>query len=137
VGYKNGDFDGKPTEKPWQADGPGWHLRANGGMLTTVGEMYQWIRALNERKVFDNSALTKYLTPYVQEDAASSYYSYGWVVGSSTLGKVYWHDGGNGIFSAIACNFPDDETIIIIASNDSTVEANDLVYELMAIIAAP
>jgi CubicO group peptidase (beta-lactamase class C family) len=135
VGYMNGDFDGKPTEKPWLQDGPAWHLRANGGILTTVEEMYTWILALNEKKVFDSNALTKYLTPYVREGSASSYYSYGWVVDDSPLGKVYWHDGGNEIFSAVAFHFPESDTIIIIASNDSTVEASDLVNELVAIIA--
>jgi CubicO group peptidase (beta-lactamase class C family) len=134
VGYMNGDFDGKPTEKPWLEDGPAWHLRANGGILTTVEEMYTWIISLNEQKVFDNNALTKYLTPYIREGSASSYYSYGWVVDDSPLGKVYWHDGGNEIFSAVAFHFPESETIIIIASNDSTVEASDLVNELVAVL---
>ncbi|MCD9015323.1 serine hydrolase domain-containing protein [Parachryseolinea silvisoli] len=137
VGYRNGDLDGKPTEKPWMNDGPGWHLRANGGILTTVEEMYHWIRALNEKKVLDESALTKYLTPYVKEDEGSGYYSYGWVVDSGTLGQLYWHDGGNGIFSAVTCSFPETETIIIIASNDSTIDASDLVEDLIAIIGAP
>jgi CubicO group peptidase (beta-lactamase class C family) len=137
VGYMHGDFDGKPTEKPWLEDGPAWHLRANGGILTTVEEMNTWISALNEEKVFDSDALTKYLTPYVQEGTESSYYSYGWVVDDSPLGKVYWHDGGNDIFSAIAFHFPESETVIIIASNDSTVEASDLADELVAILASP
>jgi CubicO group peptidase (beta-lactamase class C family) len=137
VGYRKGDLDGRPTEKPWMDDGPGWHLRANGGILTTVEEMYRWIRALNEKKVLDERALMKYLTPYVKEDEGSGYYSYGWVVDSGTLGRVYWHDGGNGIFSAVACNFPETETIIIIASNDSTIDASDLVEELITIIGAP
>lgn len=136
VGYREGDADGKPTEKPWRDDGPGWHLRANGGILTTVEEMYTWIAALNGNKVFDNKTLTKYLTPYVKEGAAPSYYSYGWVVDKGALGQVYWHDGGNGIFSAVACNFPDTETIIVMVSNDSTIEVYDLVDELIAIIAA-
>ena len=134
VGYMNGEDDGKPTEKPWLEDGPAWHLRANGGILTTVEEMYTWIIALNEKKVFDNNALTKYLTPYVREGNESSYYSYGWVVDDSPLGKVYWHDGGNEIFSAVAFHFPESDTIMIIASNDSTVEASDLVNELVEII---
>jgi CubicO group peptidase (beta-lactamase class C family) len=132
VGYNHGDFDGKPTDKPWLENGPGWHLRANGGILTSVEEMYKWIGALNDKKIFDDNALTKYLTPYVQEGTESSYYSYGWVVDSnSTLGPVYWHDGGNDIFSAVACNFPESETTIIIASNDSTFEAINLVDELI------
>jgi CubicO group peptidase (beta-lactamase class C family) len=137
VGYIDGEFDGKPTEMPWLEDGPAWHLRANGGILTSVAEMYTWIYALTEGKVFDNSALTKYLTPYVQEGTESSHYSYGWVVDDSPLGKVYWHDGGNDIFSAVALHFPESETVIIIASNDSTVDASDLVNDLVEVLAAP
>jgi CubicO group peptidase (beta-lactamase class C family) len=137
VGYIEGEFDGKPTEMPWLTDGPAWHLRANGGILTSVEEMYTWINALTEGKVFDDGALTKYLTPYVQEGTASSYYSYGWVVDDSPLGKVYWHDGGNDIFSAVALHFSESDTTIIIASNDSTVDASDLVNAFLEILATP
>lgn len=135
VGYNNGVADGKPTEKPWLQDGPAWHLRANGGVLTTVEDMHLWIRAIHDKAIFDANALTKYLTPYVQEEPETSYYSYGWVVDDSPLGKVYWHDGGNGIFSAIALYFPESDTMIVIASNDSKVEASELVNDLVGIIA--
>lgn len=135
IGYIKGEADGKPTEMPWLEDGPAWHLRANGGILTSVEEMYTWILALNKGKVFDKNALAKYLTPYVQEGMESSYYGYGWVVDDSPLGRVYWHDGGNDIFSAVALHFSESETIIVIASNDSTVDASDLVNDLVAILA--
>jgi CubicO group peptidase (beta-lactamase class C family) len=134
VGYKQGDLDGKPTDKPWLEDGPAWHLRANGGILTTVEDMYTWVKALKEKKVLDDNALKKYLAPYVKEDAESGYYSYGWVVDNSTLGPVHWHDGGNEIFSAAVFNFFESDTTIIIASNDSTVDAFDLAAELISII---
>jgi CubicO group peptidase (beta-lactamase class C family) len=135
VGYKDGNADGKPTGKAWLEDGPGWHLRANGGILTTVEEMYTWIDALNGEKVFDNATLKKYLTPYVKEDPESSYYGYGWVIDDELLGPVFWHDGGNEIFSAFACSFPESETMVIIASNDAAFDATDLAYRLVLIIA--
>jgi CubicO group peptidase (beta-lactamase class C family) len=134
LGYRQGDVDGKPTDKPWLEDGPGWHLRANGGILTTVEEMDKWVKALHEKKIFDENALTKYLTPHVKEGEESSYYGYGWVVDTSTLGPVYWHDGGNDFFSAVVCYFPESETTIIIASNDYTIDVLDLVEELISII---
>lgn len=135
VGYRKGEPDGKPTEKPWLADGPGWHLKANGGILTTADDMYSWINALTGKKVLDDKALAKYLTPYVQEGEESSYYCYGWVADESDLGRVFWHDGGNDIFSAIVSFFPDTETVIIMASNDSTIDAFDVADELMELVA--
>jgi CubicO group peptidase (beta-lactamase class C family) len=135
VGYINGVADGRPTEMPWLDDGPGWHLRANGGILTTVEEMSMWIKALNDKKVFDEMALKKYLTPYVKEDGESSYYSYGWVVSDSDQDTFYWHDGGNGVFSAIAVFYPETETVIVMVSNDSAIEVFDMAAEVVDLIA--
>jgi hypothetical protein len=39
---RNGKDWGTMRDKPWASDGPYWHLRANGGILSTVTDMYRW-----------------------------------------------------------------------------------------------
>src|SRR5262249_6991421 len=46
-GYlRDGKDWGTMRDKRWDSDGPYWHLRANGGILSTAGDMYRWHRAL-------------------------------------------------------------------------------------------
>ncbi|MEO7996254.1 MAG: serine hydrolase domain-containing protein [Gemmatimonadaceae bacterium] len=45
-GYRDGKDAGTFLERPHAADGPYWNLRGNGGMLSTVSDMYRFYRAL-------------------------------------------------------------------------------------------
>ena len=45
-GYSDGEDRGAINEKAHAPDGPWWHLRGNGGMLSTVGDMYRFYEAL-------------------------------------------------------------------------------------------
>ena len=60
VGYQNGKRWGTALDHPWLADGPGWHLRANGGILSTVGDMYKWYLSLKNNTVLPKTATDKW-----------------------------------------------------------------------------
>ena len=45
-GYDANGDNGTILEKPHAADGPYWNLRGNGGMVSTVGDMYRFYEAL-------------------------------------------------------------------------------------------
>jgi CubicO group peptidase (beta-lactamase class C family) len=47
-GYRNGEDVGTLLSKPHATDGPYWNLRGNGGMLSTVGDMHAFYKALFE-----------------------------------------------------------------------------------------
>ena len=50
-GYlRDGKDWGTMRDKAWDSDGPYWHLRANGGILSTAGDMYRWHLALLGRR---------------------------------------------------------------------------------------
>ena len=49
VGYRNGERWGAVYERGWLEDGPGWHLRANGGLHTTVDDMHRWLNTVRDR----------------------------------------------------------------------------------------
>ncbi len=117
-GYRNGRRWGTILERPWLADGPGWNLRANGGIHSTVGDMYRWHLALEDESVLSNLAKHKLYGRHADEGGGDSYYGYGWAITESERGTtLITHDGGNGIFFANFLRFVDEDVVIFLASN--------------------
>jgi CubicO group peptidase (beta-lactamase class C family) len=89
---------GKPFDHPWADDGPYWNLRGNGGLLSSARDMFRWHLALQRNQVLDRHAKHKLFKPHVRErPGGNSHYGYGWVVSQpGRLGRVVWHNGGNG-----------------------------------------
>jgi len=118
-GYR-GDKDwGTLIDKPWAEDGPYWHLRANGGILSTVEDMYKWHLALGGDKILSKEAKKVYYTPHVPEgEGADSYYGYGWAIFTTPRNtRLIAHNGGNMIFAADFRRYVDEDVVIIIMSN--------------------
>ncbi|UCE04600.1 MAG: beta-lactamase family protein, partial [bacterium] len=118
-GYR-GDKDwGTLIDKSWTEDGPYWHLRANGGILSTVEDMYKWHIALGGEKILSEEAKKAYYTPHVPEgEGADSYYGYGWAIFTTPRNtRLIAHNGGNMIFAADFRRYVDEEVVIIIMSN--------------------
>jgi hypothetical protein len=59
--------------------------------------MFRWHRALESEQVLDEQALAELFEPRVlEEPGGGTYYGYGWVVQDTDLGRILWHNGGNG-----------------------------------------
>jgi CubicO group peptidase (beta-lactamase class C family) len=118
-GYNSQGDWGTPLDKAWAPDGPWWNLRANGGILSTTGDLYRWHQALAGEKILSKAAKEKIFTPHVPEDEeGSSHYGYGWAI-SKTLRntRLIAHNGGNGIFAADFRRYVDEKTVLIVGSN--------------------
>src|SRR5262249_14022096 len=130
-GYlRDGKDWGTPRDKPWDADGPYWHLRPNGALLSTAGDMYRWHLALLGEAVLPKAAKDKYFTPHVPEGpVGGSHYGYGWVIDRTPRGgRVITHNGGNGVIAADCYRFLDDNVFLFTASNvagQSAIRASD------------
>ncbi len=134
VGYRNGERWGTALDRPWSTDGPGWHLRANGGVLSTVGDMYRWYVALRDHKVLPESATTKLFTPHIAEGPdGMSFYGYGWTIQELDGKRIIWHNGGNGVYNANMGFVPDDDICIIVSSNSNNVISDDISLQLLGI----
>ncbi len=122
VGYNKNDMAlGKPNEQPWAEDAPYWHLKANGGVLSTAEDLAKWHLALRANKILSNDAIKKYFTPYVKEGEEDSMYSYGWAIYKSSRNtRVAAHNGSNGIFFADFWRYLDDDIGIIMITNKFT-----------------
>ena len=120
-GYRGKMDWGTPLDKKWAADGPYWNLRGNGGVLSTVWDLYRWHRALLGEKILSNDAKSKMFARRVKESPNSkSWYSSGWNLSDTPRGtSVIQHNGGNTIFYADFVRFVDDNVVIIAASNRS------------------
>jgi CubicO group peptidase (beta-lactamase class C family) len=125
VGYKDGKRWGTMLEKPWAADGPYWALRGNGGIESTLSDLWTWSRALDTDAVLSAAERKKLFTPYVKEGPnGGSQYAYGWSISTTPWNtKLIAHDGGNGVFSADFRRYVDDRIVVITGTGDSTVKA--------------
>lgn len=121
VGYRGDERWGTPLEHPWAEDGPWWNLRANGGVLSTLGDLHRWHRALDGDTVLSEASRRKLFTPHVPEDeAGSSHYGYGWALFTTVRDtRLAAHDGSNGYFYADFRRYMDEDVLILYVTNDA------------------
>ena len=136
TGYKGEEKWGKPTERLWGDDRPGWHLKGNGGILSTIDDMYKWGKAILGDHVFTENEKKNYLSPYVPEGPdAQSYYAYGWVRIKSSRGtNVITHNGGNPYIQNDMYIYPDDKVIMYITSNNGDFSSIDQSGKILGLI---
>jgi len=124
-GYR-GDKDwGTLLDHPWLDSGPGWHLRGNGGILSTVGDMYKWHIALEGDKVLGPEEKKLLYFPHVKEgEDAESFYGYGWAIFTTRRNtKLVAHNGGNPYFSADFLRYVDEDVVVIVLANTNGYRA--------------
>ncbi len=140
VGYdKRGERWGSMLEHPWAEDGPYWHLRCNGGLLSTNRDMLTWLAALRSHKVLGVASVEKMFTPHVAEgEGALSHYGYGWALFTTRRGtRLITHNGGNGVqFADLLC-FADEDLAISLMSNASPRGMQDLAWEVGRMVLEP
>ena len=135
VGYREGSRWGTSLDHLWAIDGPGWHLRANGGILSTVGDMYNWYLSLRNNTVLPKLQTEKMFAPHVAEGPRQiSFYGYGWVVQNFGDGKMIWHNGGNGVYNAYVGFDMDQDICIVVSSNANNTVSDRIAAALYNIV---
>jgi len=119
-----GELDGTCLEWHWS-----WGYRGMGGVVTTVGDLLAWDRALRGDGVLDAGAKKKSYQPY------KGSYALGWMVETTGRGTVkVQHAGG---VAGFVCNFVrhlEDDAVIAVLSNGKsdvhglTRELEDLLF---------
>jgi len=139
IGYTNDSTWGKPTDKAWDKTAPYWHLKGNGGILSTTEDMYRWHQALMDNNVLSSEAKQKFYHPKLRaEENESNYYAYGWFVLKTPRNTdQVMHNGTNHIFYADMIRLPDEDIVLIMMSNKSHPGFNGLTSELLKIIFNP
>ena len=131
IGYRaDGDAWGRTFKNGWLPDGPGWYLRANGGLHATLDDLYRWHLALESSKILSAEARAKYLTGHVPSSpggGGGEQYAYGWGVQKSRRGgTVIAHNGGNGFLFTDFRRYVDEGVVIIAMSNQPVIPATQL-----------
>jgi CubicO group peptidase (beta-lactamase class C family) len=117
---------GRVYKNSWLPDGPGWYLRGNGGIQSTLGDLYRWHLALADGKVLSPEAVAKFQAGHVPSMGGESY-GYGWGVQKTRRGTtVVTHNGGNGFFFSDVRRYLDEKVVIIAMSNQPVVPATQL-----------
>ncbi|MBK9254989.1 MAG: serine hydrolase [Saprospiraceae bacterium] len=140
VGYENDNkVWGKPTDKEWDTSSPFWHLKGNGGILSTTEDLYKWHKCLLTEKVLSKDAKKKLYHPKLRTDETeNSYYSYGWDVSKTNRNTTQvWHNGTNRILYADFLRFVDENVTFIMLSNKSHPNFNNLNFEMARIVFNP
>ena len=127
IGYT---ADGKPWGRVyrngWLPDGPGWYLRGNGGLHSTLDDLYRWLLALDAATVLPADEVKKLQTGHV-DSSGGEHYAYGWGVQTTRRGtRVLTHNGGNGFFFTDVRRYVDEKVIIIAMTNEPSVPATQL-----------
>ena len=124
IGYRKGERWGEVYKRGWIEDGPNWHLRGNGGMHTSVDDMYEWLKTVQGGGVLNKDIAKRWTTGYVTENNGYSDYGYGWgVYEHKRWGKIITHSGSNRIFEADFAWLPEKDFFYYIQGNTSMFPA--------------
>lgn len=136
VGYRGSERWGTPVDHLWAPDGPYWNLRGNGGILSSLPQLFKWHQALDGDDVLSADAKRKMFTPHAAENPdATSHYGYGWAVARTNRGTpLIAHNGGNGIFFADFRRYVGEGVVFLIASTNSDASANVAQSQLLRLV---
>lgn len=137
VGYDMGEPFGRPNELPWGNDGPYWHLRANGGVMSTATDMLTWHGALLGDDILNVDAKAKLFGRHVEEgDGGGTFYGYGWAsFPTAADGWAVAHNGGNGVWFADFWRFLDEGITVYLATNDAQNTSEGLATDIAEAVA--
>ncbi|MDQ3816789.1 MAG: beta-lactamase family protein [Acidobacteriota bacterium] len=115
-GYNDGYTDyGYPWETQWENRRPLWDLMGNGGMLTTLDDVYKWMAAIKGERIVSQKSKDKMFQVYYQ----NSDQGYGWNV-AETEGRPFVWRGGDAVPQGWNCEFrwyKADDLIAVVLTN--------------------
>jgi len=100
----------------------------DGGVYTSIDDYLRWITAIQQKSVLDPDLVEESQSAQFPIDTARSLsYGYGWFVAGSGDSRLVYHTGSNGGFRTIVLTKPSAEYAVVIFSNRSDVDLEDLV----------
>ena len=116
VGYGQfgGVDDGRPTAVP-----------GDGGVYSTVDDLFKWDQALYTDRLVSQSALADAFTPGAVEEGTSTY-GFGWNVEEKNAGKYVWHTGSHAGFRAFMGRGLGNRVTIIMLTNQGNSKRQEI-----------
>jgi D-alanyl-D-alanine carboxypeptidase len=100
----------------------------DGGVYTSIDDYLRWITAIQQKCVLDPALVKEAQSAQFPIDTARNLsYGFGWFVAGSGDSKLVYHTGSNGGFRTIVLTKPSAKYAVIIFSNRTGVDLEDLV----------
>ena len=100
----------------------------DGGVYTSIDDYLKWIFAIQQKKVLNPLLVQEAQSPQFLIDTARKIsYGYGWFVAGSGNEKLVYHTGSNGGFRTIVFTKPSENYSVVIFSNRTGVDLEDLI----------
>jgi len=109
-------------------------IPGDGGIFSTVDDLFKWDQALYTDKLVPQSVLALAFTPGKVKEGTSTY-GFGWNVGDSASGKYVWHTGSTAGFRAfIERRLTEKVTVVLLTNrgNSKRTEMNDAILNILA-----
>jgi len=103
-------------------------LTGGGDLYSTVEDMRRWHDALANKKLLSEEGFTQMFTPGMRN------YGYGWQIQTHNGINMAMHMGGMPGFSALFMTFPELDSCIIILTNRSRTNTNDILDIVMPLV---
>ncbi len=122
-------YDGKTAYTPAENGWYSWGLRGGGGALSTTGDLWRWLRALQTDAVLASRSREKLFKPFLLD------YAYGWWNRDDpVLGRVITHGGKTRGFEGSIARYADHDLYVIVLCND--IGRCDAAARTLALVAA-
>lgn len=143
-GYYEDFYDRGTSVERYNKSGVSPILTGNGGLHSTTSDLYKWLLALKKHEILNEKSIRlltmQHIETPVQVDAfqSSTYYGYGWKVGTNLYsGKIVSHNGNNGMFRSSIIWRPDNDTFVIYLTNSESKGTLWLAYEIDKMLSLP
>ncbi|WP_298894590.1 serine hydrolase [uncultured Psychroserpens sp.] len=102
-------------------------VRGDGGIYSTLDDLYKWNLALANHTIIPKSYLDEAWTPGKLNNGEETNYGFGWFLGQDeTQPKTVFHSGGWVGFGTFLHNEVDDKSGFIVLTNNSTEHFGDI-----------
>ncbi len=107
---------------------------AAGALGSTVNDLVRWDRALADSLLLNQATLERMYTPFTLNDGKAIDYGFGWSLATYNGHRIAHHGGGIFGFSTYIARFPDDRATVIILSNLSGTDVEQIVRKISRLL---
>jgi len=111
---------GSPLDRLRAANGPGWILVGNGGILGTTGDLFRWELALRKGSIIPAEHVAIAFQPHFQRNPRESI-GYDWVISTSETGEVSYGHGSDAPYVGLSGwygRYPAHNAAILLLTNN-------------------
>jgi D-alanyl-D-alanine carboxypeptidase len=132
-------YDWDSSQNRFQKSGADEHIffstEGDGGIYTSVNDYLKWFIALQSTKIFSKSIVdSARALQFVIDKEKKLGYGCGWFIDESTAVKYVYHSGSNGGFRTFTFTIPQQNYLVVIFSNRSDIDLEELVLKINSIL---